>query len=326
VVIPLVSELSSDSDRAFNLSIVGTGPTLGILLARILSGVIADFTSWRQVYRMGLGIQICVFLALYLCMPDYPRLNNVSTGELFRTYPRILWSIVKLYFNYPVLVQACLLAFIVFTPLTAFWTTLTFLLSEAPYEYNTAVIGLFGLIGGVTLLLGPLFGKFIITPLRVPLYSVLIGFTFSLVGVIIGAFTGRQTVAGPVIEAVLLDAGLIIVFIANRLSIEGVEPGSRNRVNTAFSLVMHLGQLAGTKGGNEVYERYGGWLITGIWSIGILAAGYVVVMLRGPYESGWIGWTGGWKPRAPPKESDKTIGDDGGEKGLGEIQISSDGK
>lgn len=301
---------------------MGTGPTLGILLARILSGVIADFTSWRQVYWMGLGVQICVFLALYFFMPDYPRLNKLSAGELIKTYPRILWSIVKLYFNYPVLVQACLLAFISFTPLTAFWTTLTFLLSEAPYAYSTSVIGLFGLIGGATLLLGPLFGKFIITPLRVPLYSVLMGNTLSLVGVIIGAFTGRHTVAGPVVEAVLLDAGLIIVFIANRLSIEVVEPGSRNRVNTAFMLIMHLGQLAGTKGGNEVFERYGGWVVTGIWSIGILAAGYVVVILRGPNESGWFGWTDGWKPRAPPKVSDQSISDDGGEKGLGETQIS----
>jgi predicted MFS family arabinose efflux permease len=48
IVILLVSELSSPSQRAFNLSIVGTGTRLGILLARILSGIVANYTSWRN--------------------------------------------------------------------------------------------------------------------------------------------------------------------------------------------------------------------------------------------------------------------------------------
>lgn len=297
VVIPLVSELSPPEKRAFNLSIVGIGPTLGVLLARILAGVVAQYTQWRNVYWIGLGVQVSVLLALYLFMPDYAAINNKSPREIVVTYPRILWSIVVLYRKHPVLVQACLLAFISFVSLTSFWTTLTFLLSESPYNYGSAAIGLFGLIGAVTLLLGPMFGKFIIAPLKVPLYSVIIGTTLSLAGVLLGTFLGTFTVAGPVIEAVLLDAGLIVTFIANRLSIEGIEPGAANRVNTAFMIVMHLGQLAGTKGGNQVYSAYGGWVPAGLWAMGITLASYLVVLLRGPNESGRIGWKGGWRYR-----------------------------
>lgn len=50
IMLPLVSELSPPDRRAFNISIVGAGPTLAILLARILSGVVANYTSWRNVY------------------------------------------------------------------------------------------------------------------------------------------------------------------------------------------------------------------------------------------------------------------------------------
>lgn len=64
IVIPLISEPSSPSQGAFNSSIVDTGPTLGIHLARILSSVVANYTSWRNVYWMGFAIQICVLLAL----------------------------------------------------------------------------------------------------------------------------------------------------------------------------------------------------------------------------------------------------------------------
>ena len=44
-MLPLVAETSTDDKRAFNIAIVATGPTLGILLARILSGVVANYTS-----------------------------------------------------------------------------------------------------------------------------------------------------------------------------------------------------------------------------------------------------------------------------------------
>lgn len=243
---------------------------------------------------MGLGIQISVLALLFAFMPDYPSINKTPFREIIKTYPRILMSIVRLYFRHPVLVQSSLLAFTSFTVLTSYWTTLTFLLSEAPYHYGSAAIGLFGLIGASTLLLGPLFGKFVITPLRIPLYSVFIGITLSLVGVVVGTFVGVHNVAGPVIEAVLLDAGLIVLFVAARINIEGIEPGSSNRVNTAFMTVMHLGQLVGTKAGNDIYELYGGWVPAGLWGVGITAVGYLVAAVRGPHEKGWVGWSGGW--------------------------------
>lgn len=94
-------------------------------------------------------------------------------------------------------------------------------------------------------------------PLFQPLFSVLIGTTLSLAGVAVCTYVGMHNVAGPVIEAVLLDEGLIVVFIANRLSIAATEPEATNRVNTAFMSVMHLAQLAGTKAGNQAFERYG---------------------------------------------------------------------
>lgn len=230
-------------------------------------------------------------------MPDYPSINPTPPlRELVVRYPRILWSIVVLYAKHPVLVQACLLAFISFTSLTAFWTTLTFLLAGEPYGYGSAAIGLFGLIGAATLLLGPVFGRFVITPLRVPLYSVLVGNTLSLIGVVVGTFVGLHNVAGPVVEAVLLDAGLVVIFVANRLAIEGIEEGANNRVNTAFMIVMHLGQLVGTKAGNQVYEEYGGWVPAGLWAMGITLGGYVMVAIRGPNAKGWFGGLKSWKP------------------------------
>jgi predicted MFS family arabinose efflux permease len=294
VMLPLVAELSTPENRAFNLSIVAAGPTLGILLARILSGIVTDYTSWRNVYWLGLGMQGCVLLLLWLFMPDYPATNPTSFGKIAKRYPKILWSIVTLYPKYPVLIQASLISFCTFMALTSYWTTLTFLLANSPYRYSSTIVGLFGLIGLPTMLLSPVYSRYIIQPLREPLYSVVVGKTISLVGTVIGTYTGTLSVAGPILQAVMLDAGLMFVQISNRMSIHRVEPQGRNRVNTAFVAIMFLGQLAGTKAGNQVYENNGGWVASGSLSVGILLFGYVLVALKGPHEQGWIGWSGGW--------------------------------
>jgi predicted MFS family arabinose efflux permease len=309
IMLPLVAELSTPETRAFNLSIVSAGPTLGILIARILSGIVTNYTSWRNVYWLALGLQGCVLLALWLFMPDYPATNAMATRKIAKTYPKILWSIVTLYPRHPVLVQAALLSFCTFFVLTSYWTTLTFLLAGPPYHYNSIDISLFGLVGLATMVLGPLYGKYIIQPLCEPLFSVLASKTVSLIGIVVGTYTGTHSVAGPVIQAFMLDAGLMIVQIANRMAIHGVEPKGRNRVNTAFVRVMYLGQLTGTKAGNVVYERYGGWVASGSLNMGVIACSYLIVAARGPYEKGWVGWGGGWGRKSKEKERD---GEEGG--------------
>ena len=325
-MLPLVAELSPPETRAFNISIVGAGPTLGILLARILSGIVTNYTSWRNVYWLALGLQGCVLTALWLFMPDYPATNPKPLRKIVKTYPQILWSILTLYPKHAVLVQAALLSFCTFFTLTSYWTTLTFLLAGPPYHYNSTDIGLFGLVGLATMLLGPIYGKYVIQPLRQPLFSVIVGKRVNLVGIVVGTYTGTHNVAGPVIQAFMLDAGMMIVQISNRMAIHGVEPQGRNRVNTAFVSVMYLGQLTGTKAGNEVYEKYGGWIASGSLSVAVITFSYVIIAVRGPHEQRWIGWGGGWgiEPKGT-KKGDGEEGDCGAKASVQMESVSRDG-
>jgi predicted MFS family arabinose efflux permease len=289
LLLPLVSELSTSRDRAFNLAIMSNGPTLGIFIGRVVSGLITDHSSWRNVYWLGLGLQVAVLSLLFIFMPEYGAINPITTKQLIKAYPNILWSIITLYYKHPTLVQCGLLSFSTFFAVSSFWTTVTFLLSESPYHYNSSQIGLLGTIGLATLLAAPLVGKYLVQPLGEPLFSSIIGKTVSLIGVILGTFLGTRSVAGLIIQATLLDFGLIILQISNRVSLHPLEPQMRNRVNTAFVSVLYLGQLVGTKAGAVVYYQYGGWIPTGAVNIGVLTCGYVIVAGRGPNETGWLG-------------------------------------
>jgi len=131
LMLPLVGDLAPPNKRAAALSIVSAGNLLGILIARLLSGIVANFTSWRNIYWIALALQYAIFSLLWLFMPDYP-----STNLGGMNYFKLMWTMLGMLKKHPVLVQACLIAFCTSAPFTNYWTTLTFLLSGAPYFYR----------------------------------------------------------------------------------------------------------------------------------------------------------------------------------------------
>ena len=309
IVLPLVGELAPAHRRATALSIVVSGLLLGLLVARVLSGVVTNFTSWRNIYWLSCGLQFLIFGMLWLFMPDYPSTNPEGIN-----YFKVLWSIVTLALHEPTLVQACLTGAFTSMTFTSFWTTLTFLLSSPPYDYSPLTIGLFALIGILGMFFGPPYSRFVIDKF-VPLFSVIVGEFICLVGIVIGTFTGRQSVVGPIIQAFLLDVGLQTAQIANRSAIYTIAPKARNRINTAFMVSIFAGQLTGTAVGNALYAR-GGWVHSGGASIGFIGISLLSCFVRGPWETGWVGWKGGWslrrrdlKPESTKKEGDSNATD-----------------
>ncbi|KAF8899854.1 hypothetical protein CPB85DRAFT_184760 [Mucidula mucida] len=70
------SRLLQTLRRAATLSVVLSGLLFGVLIARVISGVIAEFTSWRVVYYMAIGVQYFVLVGSYFLLPDYPSSKN----------------------------------------------------------------------------------------------------------------------------------------------------------------------------------------------------------------------------------------------------------
>ncbi|MCJ1355665.1 MAG: hypothetical protein MMC33_005657 [Icmadophila ericetorum] len=290
LMLPLVAGLAPPARRATAISLVVSGLLLGLLVARVLSGVISDFSSWRNVYWMALGLQYFIFTTLFFFMPDYPSVNPDGLN-----YFRILWTIITITISEPVLIQACLVQLFMSAIFTSFWTTLTFLLASPPYNYSSLVIGLFALIGIASLCFGPIYSRLVLAKF-VPLFSILLGQLVSVSGVIVGTYIGTFTVAGPVIQAFAIDLGLQMTQIANRTSIYVIAPKAQNRVNTAYTVSVFFGQLIGTSAGNSFYAQ-GGWRKSGNGSIGFVCASIVIALLRGPWENGYVGWRGGWSLR-----------------------------
>lgn len=291
LMFPLAVQYAPQRHRATMISIVMSGLVFGILIARLLSGIITQYSSWRSVYWMSFGMQIAIFILLFLYMPDYPILRPGG----FATYPHALLAIVKMPFQHPILTQCSLIAFFTMAMFTSFWTTLTFQLAGDPFNLSTLAIGLFALIGISPVFLNPVVSRLLTSRIHTS-GTLIIAIIITLAAVIIGTFVGTFSLAGPVIWAFLGDLGMNTIVVANRMAFANVDPKAQNAVNSVYMVLTFCGQLFGTAVGNNLYAS-GGWIHSGALSIGLMGAALIMILLRGPHEKGWIGWGGGWDLR-----------------------------
>lgn len=135
ILMPLAADLAPPERRASALSVVLSGLMLGVLIARVLAGVIGNFDTWRIVYYMAIGIQCLVLVGAYFILPDYPAKNRDLT------YLKILYTMARYAVTEPLLIQTALINIASSACFSSFWVTLTFLLGGSPYYYSTWVIG-----------------------------------------------------------------------------------------------------------------------------------------------------------------------------------------
>ncbi|KAL6901226.1 major facilitator superfamily domain-containing protein [Trichoderma evansii] len=289
LMFPLTVRYAPTRHRATMTAIVMSGLVFGILVARLISGIITQYASWRVMYWVSFGLQLAIILLAFLFLPDFPILRPGGS------YPGILLKMVQLPFQYPVLTQSSVISFLNMGMFTSFWTTLTFQLNGT-FHLSTLVIGLFALVGMSPVVFSPLFSRYVMVHLH-PTGSLVIGQLILITAACIGTFTGTFSLAGPIIWACIGDLGSNITTVSNRMLFANVEPTAQNTVNSVYMVFTFCGQLFGTAVGNKLYAD-GGWIHSGAMSIGLVGGSLVLILLRGPHEKGWIGWTGGWEVRA----------------------------
>jgi MFS family permease len=104
VLIPLVADLAAPHRRAGAIGIIWGAVMLGIMLARLLSGVVAGTSALgeRGVYWMAAGLQVGMILGAWAIVPDIP---VKDTGV---SYAQILVDMGKVVIHEPAVVQASL--------------------------------------------------------------------------------------------------------------------------------------------------------------------------------------------------------------------------
>ena len=155
---------------------------------------------------------------------------------------------------------------------------MTFKLSQAPFNYDSDVIGLFGVLAAAGALLAPYIGRLSdkINTNGIKLISVLM---IILSVLLIKVFD--TNLYAFIVATLLLDIGVQVIQINNLSQIYGLDEKAHSRINTAYMSSMFVGGSIGTFIGVLCWEK-GGWnlvtlqlLTLAIISLGIIIYSYM---------------------------------------------------
>ncbi len=263
VIIPLAADLAVPTPRGRVIARVMTGLLMGILLSRIVSGLVAQVAGWRAVYWGAAGLLAIMSLILHRALPDEPIRPHVR-------YRTLVASSFSLLITLPQLRRRAWFGALIFAGFSAVWTTLSFHLAAAPFHYSNAAIGLFGLFGVAGVLAANLAGHHADRQ-RSHISTIVASLFFLLAFIILSV--GRNSFWSMALGLLILDAGMQGLQITNQSIIYALLPGARSRVNSAYMVCAFTGASIGSYAAGTLYAAYGWtgdcWLGVGI-SLGLL--------------------------------------------------------
>jgi len=247
VMIPFAADLAPEERRGRVVARIMTGLLLGILLARTVSGLVAQWAGWRAIYWISAALMVLFAFILWRALPS-------EGARPHRTYGTLVRSSLRLLVDEPVLRRRAWHGACAFACFSVLWTTIAFLLSGAPYHYPNVVIGLFGLVGAGGVLAANMAGKLADAD-RAGASTVVAGVL--LVGSFGLLWFGRTSLAALLIGIVVLDIGTQGMQITNQAIIYALRPDARSRINSAYMVCYFIGGAVGSFTAGTVYAARG---------------------------------------------------------------------
>ncbi|MGW2182226.1 MFS transporter [Streptomyces sp. NPDC001732] len=248
-LVAFAASLSAPDRRGRAVGLVTSGIVIGILLARTVSGALADLAGWRTVYLASATLTLVLTLALSRVLP------RRSTPPASMRYVRLLRSTLVLFAEERVLRVRALLALLVFAAFSTLWSCVALPLSEPPLSLSHTAIGAFGLVGAAGALAAAPAGRLHDRGLA--------GWTTGTALVLLTvawlplALT-RQSLWALAIGAVLLDLAVQAVHVTNQSLIYAVRPDAGSRLIGGYMVFYSVGSAAGALASTTVHA-WAGW-------------------------------------------------------------------
>ena len=268
MLVPMAASLADDDSRGRVVGMVMTGLLLGILLARTVSGIVAGIAGWRAVYVVAAVLCAAMAIVLARVLPgehDRPRLSYLS----------LLRSTADLFLAEPLLRRRAAFGALGFAAFSAFWTTMAFVLSRAPFHYGDATIGLFGLVGAAGALAANIAGRWAdrdLTRLTTTVFALLVGVSF------LPLWFGGHSLWLMILGILVLDVGVQGLQVTNQSIIYRLAPEARSRINSSYMVCYFVGGALGSAVGSWLYGEHR-WAGVCIFGAGLGAAALLLALV-----------------------------------------------
>ena len=251
-VVPAAAMLAPPAIRGKTVGKVMTGLLLGILLSRVVSGLVAEQLGWRVMFLCAAASIALIAVVVHRRLPNFQPTTSMP-------YRALLGSLATLWRQHPALRRAALAQGLLSVGFSAFWSTLAVMLHNPPYHLGSAAAGLFGLAGAAGALAAPVAGRFAdrhgperVTRLGAILAAVSFAAMFALPWLPPMARLGLIALG-----AVGFDMGVQVALIAHQTIVFGIEPEARSRLNSILVVTMFIGMATGAGLGSQALAHWG---------------------------------------------------------------------
>lgn len=246
-VVPAAATLAPEHQRGKVVGTVMTGLLLGILLSRVVSGLLAEHGGWRSVYLLAAAAMALLGVALWRGLPSFKPTTQLGYGAL-------LGSMVQLWRSQPALRRAALAQGLLSVAFSAFWSTLAVMLHQQ-FHMGSAAAGALGLAGAAGALAGRLADRS--GPQRVTCLGAGLALaSFAVLALSPWLPAGAQLPL-LVASAIGFDFGIQATLVAHQTLVYGLEPAARSRLNALLFTGVFIGMASGSALGALALSQWG---------------------------------------------------------------------
>lgn len=257
VLVPMAADLAADDERGRVVGTVMSGLLIGILASRTVAGLVGQAGGWRASYVLGAVLMVGTAAVLRHELP-------VSQPKAGQSYADLMRSVGHLIKEEPLLRRRAMYGGLAFGSFSVLWTSIAFLLARAPYHFNSAEIGLFGLVGIAGALCASVAGRLTDRGHQRPATFVFLlatALSFALM------LAGAHHLSALILGVLVLDFGVQGAHVSNQGVVFKLRPEARSRLNTVYMTTYFLGGAAGSLLAATVYSA-AGW--PGVCALGAL--------------------------------------------------------
>ncbi|MFC6281887.1 MULTISPECIES: MFS transporter [Polaromonas] len=248
-MIAYAASVAAPQERGRVVGAAQAGVVLGLLLARVWSGVIADLAGWRGVYAGSAAVMVMLAALIWRQLPA----QAVPARRL--PYFKLVRSTLALLLTNRMLRVRGSLALLMFAVFSIFWSALALPLSAPPLSLSHSAIGAFGLLGAAGALFAGRAGRWadqgwsqrtsaaalaLLLLAWIPLSFLETSLWWLAVGIL------------------LLDVGCQALHVTNQALIFQGSTEAHSRLVGCYMLFYAVGSGAGALASTAVYAR-GGW-------------------------------------------------------------------
>ena len=245
--IPLAAELSPPDRRGRAIGIVMSGLLLGILGSRVFSGVLSEWVGWRAPFFAAAGLALVVAALVAVKVPVLVPSHAVP-------YPALMRSIATLIAEQPLIGLSTVTQGLIGLTFSAFWTTLSFHLGQAPFHLSPAKIGAFALAGFAGAAIAPVAGR--LADRHGPRFSIRGG-----IGLVAVSFASMlvfpASLTALVVATIAFDLGVQLSMVSHQTIIYSLNPSARSRINAVYVGGLFTFFAIGSFAASWVYAGHG---------------------------------------------------------------------